>query len=115
MLMSFVGLFIAAALSPNSGDITTRQFDTLGVVIGGGSLLFFLLAGFAYFLLRDGLPKGSIGKRMMGLRVFDTRTGRPCKYPASLLRNFIQVVLQEVDLLVPLFTKKRTARGRSGG
>ena len=47
------------------------------------------LGALVYILLADGLPGGSIGKRMMGLSVINWKTGRPCSYFESATRNFL--------------------------
>ncbi len=51
------------------------------------------IAGFAYFFFADGLGEGqSFGKRAAGTRVIDSRTGEPCTYWQSLLRNFLGIL-----------------------
>ncbi|GAB4483899.1 MAG: RDD family protein [Thermodesulfovibrionales bacterium] len=45
-------------------------------------------AGFAYLLLGDGLFDGrSIGKKLIRLRVISVKTGKPCSFRDSILRN----------------------------
>ena len=63
--------------------------------------LFFIMIG--YFLLRDGMRKGSYGKRWLGLMVVDEKSNQPCGYGKSLLRNFIFMIIGGVDGLLPLF------------
>ena len=58
------------------------------------------LAFVAYVLFADGLPGGqSLGKKALGVEVVDTRTGRPCNYGQSFLRNLLLMILGPIDWL----------------
>ena len=57
-----------------------------------------------YFLLRDGISKGSYGKRWLGLMVIDEKTNQPCGFGKSIFRNFIFIVIGGIDGFIPLFT-----------
>mgnify|MGYP001123436436 CR=1 FL=1 len=46
-----------------------------------------------YFLLKDWIPGGSIGKRMLGIRVVSAQTGKRC--------TLVQSVIRSVALFVP--------------
>lgn len=103
--MSLIGLYIGSATSSDPAPFFQRRFDTGGVIIALLFMGIFYVLGFGYFLLRDWKKIGSVGKRLMGLTVIDVRTSQPCSLGASLLRNFILIILQAIDLLVPFFTK----------
>jgi uncharacterized RDD family membrane protein YckC len=57
-----------------------------------------------YELLRDGFFGGrSLGKKLMGLKVVNTKTGKPCSIKDSILRNitlFIPVV-NLIEIVMP--------------
>ena len=57
------------------------------VLYRGSDMLFYLLVGAAYLLLRDGISGRSVGKFCCGLVVIDLVTGRPCGRGASVSRN----------------------------
>jgi len=46
----------------------------------------------AYFLLRDSIPGQSIGKRVLGIKVVQLESGRPCNWGKSILRNITHFV-----------------------
>ncbi len=57
------------------------------VLYRSSDMLFYLLVGAAYLLLRDGISGRSVGKFCFGLVVIDLLTGRPCGRGASISRN----------------------------
>ena len=108
-----IDIFIAVALAfvclpfmafsivtaPENGPMSNAGLVAmlLGAAIG--------FAGcYGYFLFRDGLKKGSFGKRMMGLMVVNQQTGDPCSLGASFIRNVLLLLLQAIDLIVPFCT-----------
>lgn len=57
-----------------------------------------VLPALLYLFFQDGLEGGqSLGKRVMGSRVVDGRTGRPCSFGQSFVRNFSLVLLSFFD------------------
>lgn len=47
-----------------------------------------VVAGAVYFLLSDALPNGqSVGKKLLGLRVVNSKSMKPCSILQSFLRN----------------------------
>ncbi|MBU1178061.1 RDD family protein [Patescibacteria group bacterium] len=60
-----------------------------------------------YFLFRDGMKKGSFGKRKMGLMVIDEKTNRPCSYGKSFLRNLFLLMFLRADGILFRWTKDR--------
>ncbi len=96
-----------------------------GVIYGGivlaGALLGFLtlgllgfvggLAALAYALFQDGLGRGqSYAKKWMGLQVIDSRTGGPCTFGQSFIRNIILLALNWIDWLF-IFGERRQRLG----
>ncbi len=60
------------------------------------------LIAVAYLLLADGLTEGqSLGKKLGGVRVMNTRLARPARYYESILRN-LPFALLGVFVMVPL-------------
>ncbi|MGE3263295.1 MAG: RDD family protein [Bacteriovoracia bacterium] len=60
------------------------------------------LAGFLYILICDGLKNGrSIGKRVVGLRVVNTVTGKPADFKDSIVRNST-VAIPTLFSMVPI-------------
>ena len=64
-------------------------------------------AGLAYLFISDGLFEGrSLGKRLIGLRVISTTTGKICSVRDSILRNLvlcIGVLLWKIPLVGWIF------------
>ncbi|MUK94761.1 RDD family protein [Aliivibrio fischeri] len=74
------------------------------------SLIALSVAAF-YFLFSDGLPKGqSLGKKLLGISVIDSITGKYCSFYQSFLRNFLTPVIGIFDLIF-IFGKKRQRFG----
>jgi uncharacterized RDD family membrane protein YckC len=70
-----------------------------------------LLFGLVYVLFADGLPGGqSLGKRINNTAVVDARTGEPCTFGQSFVRNAILTILGVIDWVF-IFGKKRQRLG----
>jgi uncharacterized RDD family membrane protein YckC len=98
--MPCVAILVGMIISPDPGELSAPA-----AVMIGCSFLVAVPLGFGYFLMRDGLRKGSPGKRICGLRVVDARTGEPCRPLQSVVRNLLLLVIGAFDLLVPFFRK----------
>jgi uncharacterized RDD family membrane protein YckC len=60
------------------------------------------LAAFLYILVADGLMHGrSLGKRVVGLRTFNTATGKPATFKDSVTRNST-VAIPVLFFMVPI-------------
>ncbi|MBF4391523.1 RDD family protein, partial [Vibrio anguillarum] len=72
-------------------------FLWLGTLIGlsqASSSLIAFSAAALYFLLSDGLPKGqSLGKKLLGISVIDSVTGKSCSFPQSFFRNVLTPII----------------------
>ena len=67
----------------------TQVESTVGAVFGPVAIVCCVL----YILFADGLGEGqSIGKRLLGIRVVDSRTGAPCTYRQSFVRNIFYII-----------------------
>lgn len=86
--------------------LVTRLFN-----IGGLFLLPGVLWSMFYFLLADGFPGGqSFGKRWIGMYVIDEKTGAPCSFGASFVRNFFLAALGPIDWIF-IFGEKHQRLG----
>jgi uncharacterized RDD family membrane protein YckC len=66
--------------------------------LGGVSLLGAFLWSFWYYLFADGLRDGqSFGKRYVGMRVVDARSGMSCTFGQSFVRNVLLAMLGPLD------------------
>jgi uncharacterized RDD family membrane protein YckC len=86
-------------------------FLTLGLLgfVGG-------LAALAYALLQDGLGRGqSYAKKWMGLQVIDVRTGGPCTYGQSFIRNIILLALNFIDWVFIFGATRQRLGDRAAG
>jgi uncharacterized RDD family membrane protein YckC len=59
------------------------------------------MAGFLYILICDGFKGRSIGKRIVGLQVINTVTGRPAEFKDSIVRNST-VAIPTLFSMVPI-------------
>lgn len=96
LMTTMVALLVGVIISPSPGELSPAA-----AVLVGASFLVACPLGFLYFLLRDGLGRGSLGKRICGLRVVDVKTGQPCRPLQSVVRNLILLAVGALDLFVP--------------
>ena len=81
-----------------------EALEALAALMLGLGFLSFIFFNIGYMLLRDGLFDGrSLGKRVMGLKVMDSR-GKPCGIGDSVLRNiiFFIPILPLIELILVL-------------
>jgi uncharacterized RDD family membrane protein YckC len=97
LMTTMVALLVGVIISPSPEELSPAA----AILVGASFVVAFPL-GFLYFLLRDGLRRGSLGKRICGLRVVDARTGQPCRPVQSVVRNLILLAVGAFDLFVPL-------------
>lgn len=70
--------------------------------------LIILIAYLGYLLFQDALPNGqSIGKRVMKLSVVNIKTGKPCSFIGSAVRNAFLLFFGIIDLLLILSRYKQ--------
>ena len=75
----------------------------------------FMIAGIAwvgfYHFFADGLNEGqSVGKLWLGMRVIDARTGAPCTYYQSFVRNLLLSIAGPIDWIF-IFGERRQRLG----
>jgi uncharacterized RDD family membrane protein YckC len=98
LMMPCVAIVLGMIVSPEPDRLSGPA-----AILIACSFLVALPLGFGYFLVRDGLRAGSLGKRICGLRVVDARTGEPCRFGQSVVRNLLLIAIGAVDLVVPFF------------
>ncbi|WP_338846823.1 RDD family protein [Massilia sp. W12] len=92
-------------LAPLAARLVAFAIDTVGVGIALSLVLaplrFFsnefyaigyIILWLAYFLLRDSIPGQSVGKRLLGIRVVQIKSGLSCTWTNSFWRNFSHVL-----------------------
>lgn len=104
------GLVAAAPLVV--GAIVMATVSRVGLTLVVLGVLFAL----TYHLLADGLAGGqSLGKRAVGIRVVSERTGAPCTFGQSFVRNFVLAVLGPIDWLFIFGEKRQRLGDRAAG
>ncbi|WP_416236708.1 RDD family protein [Vibrio owensii] len=86
-------------------------FLWLGTLIGlsqdSSGLIAFSAAAF-YFLLSDGFAQGqSLGKKLLGISVIDSVTGKSCSYPQSFFRNVLTPIIGMIDAIFILGKRRQ--------
>ena len=67
-------------------------------VFNGLILILGIAFSFFYVIFADGMSSGqSWGKSLLAIAVVDARTGEPCTYGQSFVRNFSLLVLSVID------------------
>ena len=93
----------------------------VGVITGfegitGILLLAAALWSVGYILFADGMRGGqSLGKRWMGMVVIDAKSGEPCSYGKSFLRNLTLVLLGPLDWIFIFGDSRRRLGDRLAG
>jgi uncharacterized RDD family membrane protein YckC len=83
----FAGHFLDSAVSCGGIFLGTHIGTSLGVGPTPAVVMFV-----AYLLFSDGLGNGqSFGKKLVNIAVVDQKTGAPCTFAGSLLRNLLRV------------------------
>jgi uncharacterized RDD family membrane protein YckC len=68
--------------------------DTLGTIVFIAAIAWSVY----YYFFADGFSGGqSFGKRALGMHVIDAKTGAPCSYGQSFLRNLLLAILGPID------------------
>ncbi len=84
----FAGHFLDSAVSCGGIALGTYIGTSLGVGATPAVVMFV-----AYMLFADGLGNGqSFGKKLVNIAVVDQKTGAPCTFAGSLLRNLVRVL-----------------------
>ncbi|MFH0752202.1 MAG: RDD family protein [archaeon] len=71
--------------------------------------LLLIIPGVVYYFIKDGLEGGqSWGNRIMGLKVVNLETGKPCTKYQSILRSLFMAVepVNLIEMLMVLFEQK---------
>jgi uncharacterized RDD family membrane protein YckC len=65
-----------------------------------------LAAWLVYFFIKDGLPRGSLGKHLLTIRVVDASSMEACSLPQSIVRN-VFALLGPLDLVFAIASDGR--------
>lgn len=84
--VGFYGLLFVGGLLGTQGDASSAGvFGLLGLVIGGGGMLF-------YWFLLEGVWDGqTLGKRLFGIKVVK-ENGEECSIGAAVVRNLLEII-----------------------
>jgi len=92
-----------------TGDLIKRLVaeivDEIIIIVG---FLFLIFPGLIYVVIQDALFDGrSIGKKLMGLKVINVKTGANCSYKESAIRNLYLAIpiLGWLDYIIVLFAE----------
>ena len=95
----YCGVIIAGVILTTFAGLTE-----VGVVIG-------IILSLLYLLFQDGLRNGqSYGKRIVKTKVIDSRSGLPCTFGQSFIRNLLLSILGFIDWIF-IFGEKRQRLG----
>ncbi len=62
-----------------------------GFQLNGGPAILLFVIGFAYFIVLEAVAGGTLGKLVIGIRVY-TVDGQPISWGASIIRNLLRIV-----------------------
>jgi uncharacterized RDD family membrane protein YckC len=103
---------LVAAVPVMAGLLVTALLSRVGIALIVVGILFAVL----YHLLADGLEGGqSIGKRLVGIRVVSVRTGEPCTFGQSFLRNLVLTLLGPIDWIFILGERRQRLGDKAAG
>jgi len=106
LVAQFIDSFVAILVI-----ILSAFLSGLSETIGGIVALFGLLFAIFYILCADELEGGqSYGKRVMGIYVIDSTSGKPCTFIKSFVRNIPLAFLGIIDWIF-IFSEKRQRLG----
>ncbi len=88
-LVPLVALFVVMALTMGDSDTDTAD-GGVSLNLNNGPFLLFLALVFAYFFLLEAFAGGTIGKKLMGLRIL--KDGAPPSIGAIAVRNLVRFV-----------------------
>jgi uncharacterized RDD family membrane protein YckC len=87
---------IVAAAPFLVGSLISTFSDTLGAILTMAGIAWW----FFYYFFADGFPGGqSFAKRWLGMQVVDAKTGAPCTFGQSFIRNLLLAILGPIDWL----------------
>jgi len=115
-MVVIAALFVFMALAwGDVGKTTTNGSTSYHMYLWNGPFLLFLLAGFAYFFLFEGLFAATLGKIVLGLRIVDV-DGSACSWTAVFIRNILRFIdglpiLYLVGLISVAVTEKKQRLG----
>jgi len=110
VLASRVTRLVAQFLDSMIGVAPLVLAFVLSLITRSGAVLVVVgvIFAVAYYFLADGLEGGqSWAKRWLGMAVVDARTGEPCGFGQSFVRNFMLAILGPLDWVFIFGSEKR--------
>ncbi|MGR2942918.1 RDD family protein [Vibrio vulnificus] len=105
--LRYLGQIIDGAISATIFIFFFWLSTLIGLSQASSSLIAFSAAAL-YFLLSDGLPKGqSLGKKLLGISVIDSVTGKSCSFPQSFFRNLLTPIIGMIDAVFILGKRRQ--------
>jgi uncharacterized RDD family membrane protein YckC len=103
------GAFSGQRVLFSVGSMAASSVPLYGAVSGqyGPDFAFLTIVVFMAWCLKDGVGGAFLGKRVFGLRVVDSWSGKPLSFGGSLKRNLLMIVP-----IVPLVVLAQVSRGR---
>ena len=92
--LRFVAIVIDTILLMILGWVLALFFGgatSTGFQLNGGPAILLFVIGFAYFIVLEVVAGGTLGKLILGLRVY-TVDGQPISWGASIVRNLLRIV-----------------------
>ena len=105
--LRYLGQLIDGVISISIFIFLLWAITLIGLSQETASLIAFFVAAI-YFLLSDGFAKGqSIGKKLLGMSVIDSVTGKSCSFPQSFFRNVLTPLIGMFDAVFILGKRRQ--------
>ena len=93
LMGQFIDGIVGAAPMVVGGLLTSMNSGLGGIILITG-----MVWALFYYLFADGLHSGqSFAKQWLGMQVVDERSGRPCSFGQSFIRNLLLAILGPLD------------------
>ena len=103
---------LVASVPVIAAFLVTFVLDRAGIVL----IVLTCIFAFLYTLLADGLEGGqSYGKRLVGIRVVSMRTGAPCSFGQSFVRNLLLMILGPIDWIFIFGARRQRLGDKAAG
>ena len=92
--LRFVAVIIDSIIFMALGWVLALLFggaSATGFQLNGGPAILLFVIGFAYFIVLEAVAGGTLGKLIIGIRVY-TVDGQPISWGASIIRNLLRIV-----------------------
>jgi uncharacterized RDD family membrane protein YckC len=92
--LRFVAVLIDSIIFMVLGWVLALFFggaSATGFQLNGGPAILLFVIGFAYFIVLEAVAGGTLGKLIIGIRVY-TVDGQPISWGASIIRNILRII-----------------------